>query len=265
MNRFHAAVSELVASMDDGPTVQEVHRRGQRRQRRRILTRVVVVCVAAAAAVGVAASYGHSSAEPQIAVSPTTSSTTSPLPSTTSPLPSTTSPLPGTGSMPVMTVHDSVGDVPYPQGDITDAGFSQDATNFSFGVTVVQPLDPATDPAWHNGNAVLGFSLDANNDGVEDWYALALPQGPNQAAKVGLRSWANPHVPTCWGTLASIPGAGYRLTFPNRCLPGGMRFRLHAQMDFNPKVGTYKTATDQVPGVNAWSAPFTTLADPLTT
>ena len=162
-------------------------------------------------------------------------------------------------------MQDAVGDAPYPQGDITDASFSQDATNFSFGVTVVQPLDPATDPAWHNGNAVLGFSLDANNDGVEDWYALALPQGPNQAAKVGLRSWANPHVPTCWGTLASIPGAGYRLTFPNRCLPGGMRFRLHAQMDFNPKVGTYKTATDQVPGVNAWSEPFTTLADPLTT
>jgi len=253
VNRFHAAVSELVASMDDGPTVQEVHGRGRRRQRRGILTRVVVVCVAAAIAVGVATSYGHTSAEPQIAVSPTTSSTISPLTATTSPLP-------GTGSMPVMTVRDPVGDVPYPQGDITGAGFAQDATSFSFGVTVVQPLDPATDPAWQNGNAVIGFSLDTNNDGMEDWYVLALPQGPNRAPEVGLRPSNKPATPTCWGTLASIPDAGYRVTFPNRCLPGGLRFRLHAQMDFNPKVGAYTTATDQVPAVNAWSAPFTTVA-----
>jgi hypothetical protein len=110
--------------------------------------------------------------------------------------------------MPVMTVQDAVGDAPYPQGDITSASFSQDAMNFSFGVTVVQPLDPATDPAWQNGNAVLAFSLDANNDGVEDWYAMALPQGPNQAVRVGFRSYPNLTVPICWGTIASIPGSG---------------------------------------------------------
>ena len=166
------------------------------------------------------------------------------------------------GPVPIMTVHDPVGDVPYPQGDITGAGFAQDATNFAFGVTVARPLDPETDPAWHNGNAVLGFTLDANNDGMEEWYILALPQGPNRDAIVGLRPTANPGAPTCWGTLASIPGSGYRVTFPNRCLPGGVRFRFHAQMDFNPDPSNHTTATDHAPALHGWSAPITTAAAP---
>jgi hypothetical protein len=163
--------------------------------------------------------------------------------------------------MPVMTVQDAVGDTPYPQGDITAASFAQDATNFSFAVTVVQPLDPATDPAWHNGNAVLSFSLDANNDGVEDRYAMALPQGPNQAAKVGFRSYPDLIAPICWGTITSVPGSGYRLTFPNRCLPGSTRFRFHAQMDYRPD-SDHHTVTDWAPGMNAWSESFTTMAGP---
>jgi hypothetical protein len=84
MSTLDAAVSELVASIDDGPTVQQVAARGRQRQGRRVLIRVLVVCAVAAIAVGVAASYGHTSAEPQITVSPTTSSTTVHLPGTNS-------------------------------------------------------------------------------------------------------------------------------------------------------------------------------------
>jgi hypothetical protein len=73
MSAFDAAVSELLASMDDGPTVHELEGRGRRRQRRRVLIRVLVVSAAAALAVGVAASVGHDTTAPQIAVSPTTS------------------------------------------------------------------------------------------------------------------------------------------------------------------------------------------------
>jgi hypothetical protein len=166
------------------------------------------------------------------------------------------------GPVPVMTVPDPVGDVPSPQGDITGAGFAQDATHFAFGITVAQPVDPATDPAWQAGGVLVGWALDRNDDGQPDYFVLVLQSGPSSFA-AGFVSFSSPNAQPCMGQFAYIPNSGYRATFPNSCIPGSMRFRFEAAMAYSLDPQDPNPPVDYAPSDTTWSPHFTTRAAPV--
>jgi hypothetical protein len=167
----------------------------------------------------------------------------------------------GAGPVPVMTVHDPVGDVPSPQGDITGAGFAQNATSFAFGITVADPVDPATDPAWQAGGAEVAFALDRNNDGNPDFIILEVQTGPD-TFMAGLVSATSPDGQACIGQFAYISGSGYRATFPNNCLPGSMSFRFEAAMVYSLDPQDPNAPVDYAPSSSTWSQTFTTRPAP---
>jgi hypothetical protein len=163
------------------------------------------------------------------------------------------------GPVPVMTVQDPVGDVPSSQGDITGAGFAQNSTSFAFGMTVADPVDPTTDPAWQAGTVQLAFALDTNDDGLPEWVILVLPFSPTDI-EAGLVSFSDPSVQPCFGQFAYIPSSGYRTTFPNNCLPGSMRFRFQAAMSYTLDPNDQNPPIDYAPSESTWSQVFTTRA-----
>ena len=112
-----------------------------------------------------------------------------------------------------MTVSDPAGDVPTPQGDITAAGFAENATQFAFGVKAAQPVDPATDPAWQAGGAQVAWALDRNDDGQPDYFAVALQMSPTDIEAAFL-AFSGPNPQPCFGTFVYILNSGYRATFP---------------------------------------------------
>ena len=129
-----------------------------------------------------------------------------------------------------MTVHDPVGDVPVPQGDLTGAGFAQNSTSFAFGVTVVTPTDPTTDPAWLDGLPFVGWALDTNNDGNAE-YVVFLSSGLSGGLEAFLASASNPN--GCDGVGSYVAGSGYPSDVPEpllargSALPGASRDELH--------------------------------------
>ena len=76
MNRFDDAVRDLLSTVSSGPGIDGLRTRVRRRRRRRAVAIVATVGVISFASVGVAASLGHDSSSPHIAVSPTSSTTT---------------------------------------------------------------------------------------------------------------------------------------------------------------------------------------------
>jgi hypothetical protein len=160
-----------------------------------------------------------------------------------------------------MTVPDPVGDAPFPQGDITGAGFAQNATSFAFGITVADPVDPATDPTWRAGEVVIGFALDVNYDGLPEFLVESVPFSPTDI-RAGLASFANPYGQQCLGQFAYVPNSGYRMTFPNRCLPGSMHFTFQALMGYRVQPNDLNPPIDVAPSEFTWSPPFTTIAAP---
>jgi len=165
------------------------------------------------------------------------------------------------GPVPVMTVHDATGDVPDPQGDITAAGFAQNSSQFAFGVEVADPVDPATDPAWQAGGVDLEFALDRNNDGNPD-YLVVVVEIDASDIETAVLPFSNPGAGACPGSFAYIAGSGYRATFPNHCLPGGMRFRFEAAMAYSADPNNENPPVDFAPSDSTWSAPLTTVAAP---
>jgi len=158
--------------------------------------------------------------------------------------------------VPKITVHDPVGDVPFPQGDLTGAGFGQNATSFTFAVTVVSPTDPNTDPAWQDALALVGWAIDTNNDGVPEYLLGLVGDFPGATF---LLSLANPNAQPCTGTGAFIAHSGYRATFKNSCLPAGIHFRFQALMQYTTDANDLNPPVDFAPD-NGWSAPVTTVA-----
>jgi hypothetical protein len=76
MNRFDDAVRDLLSSVPSGPGIDGLRTRVRRRRRRRAVAIVATAGAISFASVGVAASLGHDSSSPRIAVSPTSSTTT---------------------------------------------------------------------------------------------------------------------------------------------------------------------------------------------
>jgi hypothetical protein len=77
MNRFDDAVLDLLSSAPRATPVDGLCARVRRRRRWRAATILVILAVIAIGSVGVAASLGHHTGGPQIAVSPTTPSSAS--------------------------------------------------------------------------------------------------------------------------------------------------------------------------------------------
>jgi hypothetical protein len=77
MNRFDDAVLDLLSSAPRATTVDGLRARIRRRRRRRAITIVAITTVISVGSVSVAASLGHDTGRPQIAVSPTTPPTAS--------------------------------------------------------------------------------------------------------------------------------------------------------------------------------------------
>src|SRR5690349_20878328 len=75
MNEFEHAVRTLLAQTPAAPGLDGLERRARHRRIRHASTVVVVAVAIAAATVGVAGAFGHHTSSPQIAVSPTTSTT----------------------------------------------------------------------------------------------------------------------------------------------------------------------------------------------
>jgi hypothetical protein len=75
MNRFDDAVLVLLSSAPRATTVDGLRARIRRRRRRRAITIVAIATVISVGSVGVAASLGHDTDGPRVAVSPTTPST----------------------------------------------------------------------------------------------------------------------------------------------------------------------------------------------
>jgi hypothetical protein len=75
MNRFNDAVLDLVSSAPAATTVDGLRARIRRHRRQRAFAIVVVAGVISVTSVGIAASLGHKTSAPLIAVSPTTSTT----------------------------------------------------------------------------------------------------------------------------------------------------------------------------------------------
>jgi len=161
------------------------------------------------------------------------------------------------GPVPVMTVHDPVGDVPDPQGDITGAGFAQNSTSFAFGMTVADPVDPASDPVWQAGGVEVVWGIDRNDDGAPEFIVAALPVSATDI-ETAVFPFASPGAQPCPGHFAYIAGSGYRATFPNHCLPTGMRFRFQAVMSYSPDPTATDAPFDVAPSESTWSPHFTT-------
>jgi hypothetical protein len=75
MNELEHAVRVLLAQTPPAPQLEGLERRARHRRLRDMSAIVVVAVVIAAATVGVAGALGHRASSPQIAVSPTTSTT----------------------------------------------------------------------------------------------------------------------------------------------------------------------------------------------
>jgi hypothetical protein len=127
------------------------------------------------------------------------------------------------------TVHDPIGDVPLPQGDITAAGFAQSASNFVFGTKVLAPTDPRTDPAWQQGLVFVAWALDANNDGSPEYIVFVGADGGGGLVSILLGTNSNDQ---CDGTAKYVAGYGYTATFPKHCLPAGFAFRFQAAFGY---------------------------------
>ena len=143
-------------------------------------------------------------------------------------------------ALPAITVHDPTGDVPFPQGDITGAGFGQDASSFTFATSVVAPTDPDRDPAWQEGSAVVAWAIDTNGDASPEYVIEVMPAPEGGLTSFIVNTASNDG---CDGTAQFIAGFGYSASFANRCLPAGLSFQFQAAMlyttdptDANPPV-----------------------------
>ena len=148
-----------------------------------------------------------------------------------------------------VTVHDPTGDVPFPEGDLTAAGFAQDSSGFTFAVKVVSPTDPETDPAWLDGLVFVGWALDTNNDDEPDAIVFVGTDFDGGLSAILITpSSSQP----CEGIASFVPGQGYKATFPNKCLAAGLAFRMQAAMSYTTDPEDLEPPTDIAPD-NGWS------------
>ncbi|MCU1429642.1 MAG: hypothetical protein JWL83_3642, partial [Actinomycetia bacterium] len=147
---------------------------------------------------------------------------------------------------------DRVGDAGDPRADITNvnAYYSPDALDLS--LRVVQPTNPATDPAWTSNNGIVGpeWGIDTNGDSNPEYVAIfgAGASGhlfadivPFSSGGVGLQ--------TCKGAKARFEHGSYIVTATPSCVGNAPHIWVGTFMvyfpDFtNPNVGGLDQAPD---------------------
>jgi hypothetical protein len=144
--------------------------------------------------------------------------------------------------VPTMSIHDRVGDVPFPQGDITDTGFAQNKSYFVFETHVKNPVDPATDPQWKVGNAFVGWALDTNGDGVADFIAIFFETGRQGSVIFGADLGG-----FCIGSGRYLKGVGYRSVFTQGCPSSVSRFRFQAGVGYTDDPDRLEDTFDLAP------------------
>ena len=145
-------------------------------------------------------------------------------------------------------VTDTTGDADFPQGDITRAGFGQNKQRFAFGVDVVDPVDPNTDPIWQTGGAGIVWGIDKNSDGFPEDVAVFFGTGRHGALIIGFTSDS-----ACDGDGAFVAGHGYRVDFKQGC-PNDVRgFRWQAEMYYTDNPDQMFPNFDTAPNGSKWS------------
>jgi hypothetical protein len=156
---------------------------------------------------------------------------------------------------PKVSVRDRAGDAGSSHGDITGAGFAQDASGFTFGMTVASPTDPGHDANWANG-AVAAWLLDTDEDAVPDDIVGLLSDGNGGLLALLVPASSFSSISTlkvCAGTGSYVAGSGYEATFPTHCLRPGLWFRFQAAMVYP------RGSADPIPSLDVapdagWSA-----------
>ena len=137
---------------------------------------------------------------------------------------------PAGATVPTDILHDRVGDVAFPHGDIVDAGAGTDASGYAFSVHVRAPVNPHTDPNWRNGSTQIQWFLDADLNGVPDEVAMLDADGAGGLHAV-MERYSDQQV-LCSGSGSYTARHDYVATFPVGCIRGIVHFRWSATMTY---------------------------------
>jgi hypothetical protein len=148
--------------------------------------------------------------------------------------------------IPSMTIHDGVGDTPFPQGDLTGVGMLQNASGTTFGVTVKAPTNPNTDPNWQLGDAAVGWYLDTNGNGLYE-YLVLLGIGVQSHKMLALVTDPTGNHRYCTAAAVYVAHVGYRVTAPAGCLPHLKTARFASCMVYTTDVNDTMPPTDCAP------------------
>jgi hypothetical protein len=134
-------------------------------------------------------------------------------------------------TVPTEIIHDTVGDVPNPRGDIVTAGAGTDASGYAFSVHVRTPVDPRSDVNWKSNPTHAEWDLDTNLDGNPDAFATLYADSAGNLHATMERS--SDQFVYCTGVGRYSAANDYVATFPAGCIPGVVHFRWSAIMDYD--------------------------------
>jgi ribosomal protein L24E len=128
-------------------------------------------------------------------------------------------------------VHDAVGDVVNPRGDIVTAGAGTDAAGYAFTLHVKAPVNPRDDPNWRARTTHVEWDLDTNLDGTQNYFAVFDADSAGNLHAVMERF--PDQLVMCTGAARYTATHDYLVTFPVGCIPGIKHFRWSAIMDYD--------------------------------
>jgi hypothetical protein len=117
--------------------------------------------------------------------------------------------------------NDPVGDAGDPRADITKLSASYNAEKLALSLKVVQPTNPATDPAWTDVNAfaAVEWAIETTGDDEPEYFVI-FGAGPNGKLFADVIPLDEDFVDTqvCRGAQARFERGTYIVTAPTRCV-----------------------------------------------
>jgi hypothetical protein len=138
---------------------------------------------------------------------------------------------PASATVPTEIIHDAVGDVANPRGDIVTAGAGTDAAGYAFSLHVRTPVDPRSDVNWKINPTHAEWDLDTSLDGNADAFATLDGDGAGNLHAVMERT--SDQFVFCTGVGSYNAAHDYVATFPAGCIPGVVHFRWSAMMVYD--------------------------------
>ena len=138
---------------------------------------------------------------------------------------------PASATVPTAFVHDTIGDVPNPRGDIVTAGAGTDTAGFAFSVHVRSPVDPRTDANWKSRPTHIQWFLDTNLDGNPD--AVATLDADSAGSLHAVMQRYSDQFVYCAGAGSYTAAHDYLATFRAGCTPGISHFRWSVIMTYD--------------------------------